>query len=179
MENDVEQVNHDLDTMHLGYVTGVIPRARMQTFERVLWRSLRGNLYLRSAEIDEPIIDPDTDGVVDKNVFCIFAHGNEIISKIKKVSESLGGTLYSIDDSANKRRDSLLQITGRIEDLNNVKKNRTCLSNILYVRLKLILFYYRFYLLQTKLVVLNYSRFLKTLLLGLLSFAKKRPYTTL
>ncbi|GAA5798541.1 V-type ATPase, V0 complex, 116kDa subunit family [Helicostylum pulchrum] len=120
LENDVEQVNHDLDTMHLGYVTGVIPRARMQTFERVLWRSLRGNLYLRSAEIDEPIIDPDTDGVVDKNVFCIFAHGNEIISKIKKVSESLGGTLYSIDDSADKRRESLIQITGRIEDLNNV-----------------------------------------------------------
>lgn len=120
MDNDVEQVQHDLEHMHLGYVTGVIPRARMQTFERVLWRSLRGNLYLKSAEIDEPIVDPDTDGVLDKNVFCIFAHGNEIISKVKKISESLGGTLYPVEDSADKRRDSLLQITGRIEDLNNV-----------------------------------------------------------
>jgi V-type H+-transporting ATPase subunit a len=107
----------------------------MQTFERVLWRSLRGNLYMKSAEIDEPIVDPDTDSVVDKNVFCIFAHGNEIISKIKKISESLGGTLYSIDDSADKRRDSLLEITSRIEDLNNVLSttNQTRRSELLKV----------------------------------------------
>lgn len=121
LENDVEQNNYDSENLHLGYVTGVISRARMQTFERVLWRSLRGNLYMKSAEIDEPIVDPDTDSVVDKNVFCIFAHGTEIIAKIKKISESLGGTLYTIDDSADKRRDSLLEVTSRIEDLNNVK----------------------------------------------------------
>lgn len=121
MENDVEQNNYDSENLHLGYVTGVISRARMQTFERVLWRSLRGNLYMKSAEIDEPIVDPDTDSVVDKNVFCIFAHGTEIIAKIKKISESLGGTLYTIDDSADKRRDSLLEVTSRIEDLNNVR----------------------------------------------------------
>ncbi|KAI8639998.1 V-type ATPase, V0 complex, 116kDa subunit family [Parasitella parasitica] len=120
LDNDVEQVNYESENLHLGHVTGVISRARMQTFERVLWRSLRGNLYMKSAEIDEPIVDPDTDSVVDKNVFCIFAHGTEIIAKIKKISESLGGTLYTIEDSADKRRDALLGITSRIEDLNNV-----------------------------------------------------------
>ncbi|KAG1065127.1 hypothetical protein G6F42_026881 [Rhizopus arrhizus] len=78
----------------------------MQTFERVLWRSLRGNLYMKSAEIDEPII-----------------------------SESLGGTLYTIDDSADKRRDSLLEVTSRIEDLNNVLSttNQTRRSELLKV----------------------------------------------
>ncbi|KAI8047517.1 V-type ATPase, V0 complex, 116kDa subunit family [Gilbertella persicaria] len=135
LENDVEQVHYDLEHMHLGYVTGVIARSRMQTFERVLWRSLRGNLYMKSAEIDEPIVDPDTDSVVDKNVFCIFAHGTEIIAKIKKISESLGGTLYSIDDSVDKRRDSLLQVTSRIEDLNNVLSttNQTRRSELLKI----------------------------------------------
>ncbi|KAI8333487.1 V-type ATPase, V0 complex, 116kDa subunit family [Choanephora cucurbitarum] len=135
LENDVEQVHYDLDNMHLGYVTGVIARSRMQTFERVLWRSLRGNLYMKSAEIDEPIVDPDTDSVIDKNVFCIFAHGTEIIAKIKKISESLGGTLYSIDDSADKRRDSLLDVTSRIEDLNNVLSttNQTRRSELLKI----------------------------------------------
>ncbi|KAG0747394.1 hypothetical protein G6F57_003060 [Rhizopus arrhizus] len=117
LDNDV---HNDFDRLNLGYVTGVIPRTRMQTFERVLWRSLRGNLYIKSAEIDEAIIDPDTDSVVEKNVFAIFAHGSEIIAKIKKISESLGATLYSIDDSADKRRDALLEVTNRIEDLNNV-----------------------------------------------------------
>lgn len=124
LEHDAAQF--ESENLHLGYVTGVISRSRMQTFERVLWRSLRGNLYMKSAEIDEPIVDPDTDSVVDKNVFCIFAHGTEIIAKIKKISESLGGTLYSIDDSADKRRDSLLEVTSRIEDLNNVSNLVIC-----------------------------------------------------
>ncbi|CAO3618883.1 unnamed protein product [Mucor hiemalis] len=133
LEHDAAQF--ESENLHLGYVTGVISRSRMQTFERVLWRSLRGNLYMKSAEIDEPIVDPDTDSVVDKNVFCIFAHGTEIIAKIKKISESLGGTLYSIDDSADKRRDSLLEVTSRIEDLNNVLSttNQTRRSELLKV----------------------------------------------
>lgn len=154
-------------------MTGVIARSRMQTFERVLWRSLRGNLFMKSAEIDEAIVDPDTDNVVDKNVFCIFAHGNEIIAKIKKISESLGGTLYSIDDSADKRRDSLLEVTSRIEDLNNV----SLLNNqVVILETK---YFYRFYLLQTKLVVLNYSKSLKMSPLGLRLFVRKRLYTIL
>ncbi|KAG2219779.1 hypothetical protein INT45_008870 [Circinella minor] len=124
LEHDVEQQNHDeMGRLNLGYVTGVISRARMQTFERVLWRSLRGNLYMNSAEIDEPITDPDSDEVVDKNVFAIFAHGREIINKIKKISQSLGATLYTVDDSPDKRRDAYLEVTGRIEDLNNVLSN--------------------------------------------------------
>ncbi|KAI8376335.1 V-type ATPase, V0 complex, 116kDa subunit family [Radiomyces spectabilis] len=124
LDHDVEeQAHYDLNHLNLNYVTGVIARSRMQTFERVLWRSLRGNLYMNSAEIDEQIVDPVTDEVVDKNVFAIFAHGREIIAKIKKISESLGGTLYSIDDSLDKRRDALLEVTNQIEDFNNVLSN--------------------------------------------------------
>ena len=46
----------------------------MQTFERILWRALRGNLYLNYAEIDEPITDPETDEIVEKNVFIILGY---------------------------------------------------------------------------------------------------------
>ena len=42
------------------FVTGVINRERMSTFERVLWRSCRGNVFLRQAEIVEPLEDPTT-----------------------------------------------------------------------------------------------------------------------
>lgn len=123
LERDVEQANFDGTGLNLGYVTGVISKDRLPTFERVLWRSLRGNLYMNSAEIDEPITDPVTDEVLEKNVFIIFAHGREIISKIKKISESLGGTIYSVDESPDKRRDELLEVTSRIEDLHNVLSN--------------------------------------------------------
>src|SRR6266496_1373707 len=95
----------------------------MQTFERILWRALRGNLYLNYAEIDEPITDPETDEVLEKNVFIIFAHGKEILNKIKKISESLGATLYPVDDNSDKRQESYREVNARIDDLNSVLLN--------------------------------------------------------
>ncbi|KAI9032739.1 V-type ATPase, V0 complex, 116kDa subunit family [Phycomyces nitens] len=120
LEHDVGTGSEDPSHANLGYVTGVISRQRMLTFERVLWRSLRGNLLVKSVEIDEMIVDPDSDETLEKNVFAVFTHGKEMISKAKKISESLGGTLYTVDESADKRRDTLLSITSSIEDLNNV-----------------------------------------------------------
>lgn len=114
----------------LGYVTGVIPTAKIMTFERVLWRILRGNLFMKFSHIEEPIVDPtDSEKVVSKSVFAIFAHGHEIINKIRKISESMGGTLYSVDEDADKRRDALTEATTRIADLNTVSKNQMgCLA---------------------------------------------------
>ncbi|KAF9934752.1 H(+)-transporting V0 sector ATPase subunit a [Mortierella antarctica] len=106
-------------------VTGVIPRNKMQTFERILWRSLRGNLYMNTAEIEEPVIDPSTDMVVEKNVFIIFAHGREILAKIRKIAESLGATLYPIDSSSDRRREALMDVIHHIEDMNAVLVNTT------------------------------------------------------
>lgn len=95
----------------------------MQTFERILWRALRGNLYLKYVEIDEPITDPDTDEVLEKNVFIIFAHGKELLNKITKISESLGATLYPVDSNPNERDNKLTEIILQIEDLNTVLQN--------------------------------------------------------
>lgn len=107
-------------TVDLEFVAGTIDRARMATFERILWRVLRGNLYMNYAEIQEPFHDPSKEEPVRKNVFIIFAHGSELLSKIRKISESMGGTLYPIDSNADKREESLREVTDRIEDLNNV-----------------------------------------------------------
>lgn len=93
----------------------------MATFERILWRALRGNLYLNHAEIDEPITDPTNISVkLQKNVFVIFAHGREILSKIRKISESLGATLYPVDNTLEARRDAALQVMSRLEDFQSV-----------------------------------------------------------
>ncbi|KAF9182430.1 H(+)-transporting V0 sector ATPase subunit a [Haplosporangium sp. Z 767] len=113
------------DGLNLGNVTGVIPRSKMQTFERILWRSLRGNLYMNTVEIDEPIVDPSTDMLVEKNVFIIFAHGQEILAKIRKIAESLGATLYPIDPSSERRRQALSDVVRHIEEFNSVLANTT------------------------------------------------------
>lgn len=95
----------------------------MATFEKILWRALRGNLYLKHVEIEELVTDPTTDAAVQKNVFVIFAHGREILSKIRKISESLGATLYPIDSSPELRRESALEVMSRLEDFQSVLSN--------------------------------------------------------
>ncbi|KAI9140231.1 V-type ATPase, V0 complex, 116kDa subunit family [Paraphysoderma sedebokerense] len=126
LESDIEAGDHTeglLRNANLGFVSGVIERRKMGAFERILWRSLRGNLYMNSAEIDEIIVDPVTDEEVYKTVFIIFAHGRELLAKIKKISESLGATLYQIDPNPEKRREDALEVIARIEELNNVLYN--------------------------------------------------------
>ncbi|KAI9187711.1 H(+)-transporting V0 sector ATPase subunit a [Blastocladiella emersonii ATCC 22665] len=108
---------------HLGFVAGVLDRKKLPAFERILWRALRGNLFLKSVDIDEVIVDPVTDEPVNKAVFAIFAHGRETLDKIRRLSESLGATLYPVDASADKRRADLLQVRARLDDLNQVLYN--------------------------------------------------------
>jgi V-type H+-transporting ATPase subunit a len=58
-----------------------------------------------------------------KDVFIIFAHGGELLAKIRKVAESMGGTLYTIDSSQDKRADALREVSARLEDVDQVLYN--------------------------------------------------------
>ena len=109
--------------MNIGFVAGVIPRERVAAFERILWRTLRGNLYMNQSEIPEPLVDPANNEPINKNVFVIFAHGKELIAKIRKISESLGADLYSVDENSDLRRDQIHEVNTRLSDLGNVLRN--------------------------------------------------------
>ena len=109
--------------MNIGFVAGVIPRDRIGAFERILWRTLRGNLYMNQSEIPEPIIDPTSNEEIHKNVFVIFAHGKNILAKIRKISESLGASLYGVDENSELRRDQIHEVNTRLGDVGNVLRN--------------------------------------------------------
>ncbi|BFZ60517.1 H(+)-transporting V0 sector ATPase subunit a [Saitoella coloradoensis] len=121
--------------MTIGFVTGVIPRTRVNAFERILWRTLRGNLYMNQSEIDEPIVDPTTEEQIEKNVFIIFAHGPQILSKIRKISEALGADLYEVDEDPQERRRQVEEVNTRLDDINAVLSNT---RNTMYAELRMI-----------------------------------------
>lgn len=123
MEDQGRQADRSLSVMNINFVAGVIPRERIAAFERILWRTLRGNLYMNQAEISESIVDPETNETVHKNVFVIFAHGTEIIAKIRKISESLGADVYSVDENSDLRREQMQEVNSRLADLSNVLSN--------------------------------------------------------
>lgn len=120
-----DAAGHDrsFSVMNIGFVAGVIPRERIAAFERILWRTLRGNLYMNQSEIPEPIVNPETNEETSKNVFVIFAHGKEIINKIRKISESLGADIYNVDENSELRREQVQEVNTRLGDLSNVLGN--------------------------------------------------------
>ncbi|SMQ48756.1 unnamed protein product [Zymoseptoria tritici ST99CH_3D7] len=121
--NNNEGAQNSFSVMNIGFVAGVIPRERMAAFERILWRTLRGNLYMNQSEIPDPIINAEKGEETYKNVFVIFAHGKEIIAKIRKISESLGADIYSVDENSELRRDQIHEVNSRLQDLGNVLGN--------------------------------------------------------
>ncbi|KAJ5606107.1 hypothetical protein N7510_008888 [Penicillium lagena] len=121
--NGDTQGQQSFSEMNIGFVAGVIPRDRIGAFERILWRTLRGNLYMNQSEIPEPIIDPTTNEEIHKSVFVIFAHGKNILAKIRKISESLGASLYGVDENSELRRDQIHEVNTRLGDVGNVLRN--------------------------------------------------------
>ncbi|ORX87538.1 V0/A0 complex, 116-kDa subunit of ATPase [Basidiobolus meristosporus CBS 931.73] len=104
----------------ISFVAGVIPREKIGVFERVLWRTLRGNLFMNQEEIEEPFVDPESGREENKNVFIIFAHGQQLINKIKKTADAMGAALYPVEEDQTQRSIKLLDLTAKIEDLNRI-----------------------------------------------------------
>nr|XP_045016764.1 V-type proton ATPase 116 kDa subunit a isoform X2 [Jaculus jaculus] len=104
-------------TGKLGFTAGVINRERMASFERLLWRVCRGNVYLKFSEMDTLLEDPVTKEEIKKNIFIIFYQGEQLRQKIKKICDGFRATTYPCPESAAERREMLSSINVRLEDL--------------------------------------------------------------
>ncbi|TGZ71151.1 hypothetical protein CRM22_002803 [Opisthorchis felineus] len=105
---------------HIDSLAGVIPRDRLPAFERMLWRACRGNVFLKQAEIDEPLEDPTTGTKVNKSVFLVFFQGDQLRTRVKKICEGFHASISPCPDSQADRRNMAIEVMGKIEDLETV-----------------------------------------------------------
>ncbi|XP_060757954.1 V-type proton ATPase 116 kDa subunit a isoform X3 [Neoarius graeffei] len=103
--------------LRLGFVAGVIGRERIPNFERMLWRVCRGNVFLRQADIEDPLEDPTTGDQVHKSVFIIFFQGDQLKNRVKKICEGFRATLYPCPETPQERKEMAVGVNTRIDDL--------------------------------------------------------------
>lgn len=102
----------------VGFVAGTISRHKMEAFQRVLWRTMRGNILVRSTDIAAPV---GFEGVLGcgekKSAFVVFAPGSQTILRIRKICEAIGCTLYDIDADESTRRTMIDETAAQIDDV--------------------------------------------------------------
>ncbi|CVL13276.1 uncharacterized protein FPRN_15222 [Fusarium proliferatum] len=71
------------------------------------------------------IISRDRNKAIKRNVFLIFTHSKEIVTKIQKIpiAESIGGEVYNIDENSDLRRDQIHAVNNRLENVQSVLHN--------------------------------------------------------
>ncbi|KAL2633846.1 hypothetical protein R1flu_005325 [Riccia fluitans] len=103
--------------VRLGYVSGVVPKAKALAFERILFRATRGNMFLKQAPIEQPVTDPATGEKVEKVVFVVFFAGERARLKVTKICEAFGANKYPFPEDATRQRQVKIQVASRLNEL--------------------------------------------------------------
>ncbi|KAI3733252.1 hypothetical protein L1987_64472 [Smallanthus sonchifolius] len=101
----------------LGFVSGLVPRDKSMAFERILFRTTRGNVFLKQNVVEEPVMDPVQGQKVEKNVFIIFYSGERAKNKVLKICDAFGANRYPFTDDIGKRYQIITEVSGKISEL--------------------------------------------------------------
>jgi len=104
----------------LGHLAGIVHREKIFTFEKLLWRATRGNLYFRHIEVPEPILNPIIREYEEKNVFIIFYQGQNTKIRMERLCGAFDAPLYPCPTNPTERRNLLSDIETRITELRTV-----------------------------------------------------------
>ncbi|KAH8965156.1 hypothetical protein BDL97_04G103800 [Sphagnum fallax] len=118
--NELAQVLQKTDPSkhgNLGFITGAVSRSKFVTFERIIFRATRGNMFLKSAAIEQPIIDPATGDKIEKTVFIVFFAGDWSRIKITKICDAFGANRYNFPEDAREQRQMISEVRTRLVEL--------------------------------------------------------------
>ncbi|GMM33725.1 H(+)-transporting V0 sector ATPase subunit A [Saccharomycopsis crataegensis] len=108
------------DQLNVEFVAGIIPQEKIVILERILWRTLRGNLLFKTHEIIEPIYEPESKTSVRKSTFIVLSHGAILLNKIRKIAESLDADLYDLEYAEPARSEAMVSINSQLADIDAV-----------------------------------------------------------
>ncbi|OUM68953.1 hypothetical protein PIROE2DRAFT_38721, partial [Piromyces sp. E2] len=103
-------------------IAGVIERNKLYSFQKILWRALRGNLLFHNMEVEEPSIEKSTDDgePVYEDVFIAMVHGSELVNKIKRICDAFNAVIYDVPDDKETRDKTLQDVNSRLSDIKKV-----------------------------------------------------------
>jgi V-type H+-transporting ATPase subunit a len=112
---------YQADEMSFSNIAGVLPVADRARFERMLFRSTRGNCYVRFADIEEPIRDAATGTDIHKVVFVVFFKSAAIEAKVKRICDAFSAHRYDLKN-LDRPREIDAQQDANYRELEDAKK---------------------------------------------------------
>mmetsp|Transcript_1439 Transcript_1439/g.5466 ORF Transcript_1439/g.5466 Transcript_1439/m.5466 type:complete len:649 (-) Transcript_1439:2090-4036(-) len=89
----------------------------MLSFERVLFRATRGNMFMKQAQIEGSLVDPITGERVEKSVFVVFYAGERARAKITKICEAFDANLYPYPEDFSRQGEMNAEVNERLHEL--------------------------------------------------------------
>ncbi|KAF5184473.1 V-type proton atpase subunit a isoform [Thalictrum thalictroides] len=119
----------------LRFISGIICKAKALSFERMLFRATRGNMFFNQAPAEQHVIDPLSTEVVEKTVFVVFFSGEQAKTKIMKICEAFGANCYPVPEDTTKQRQITREVLSRLSELEatldaGIRHRNTALSEI-------------------------------------------------
>lgn len=120
---DIEMVENDMQSVSFNSIVGIMLMERIPILRKILWRTLRGNLYFHEIPVEEgdEIYEHDS---VKKSVFVVYIHGESLKLRVSKIIQSLDGTIFdNIRGTFDQRQKTLESLNALVGDLYNVVGN--------------------------------------------------------
>ncbi|XP_069817030.1 V-type proton ATPase 116 kDa subunit a 2 isoform X2 [Dendropsophus ebraccatus] len=114
----------------LGFISGLVHYAKLESFEKMLWRACKGYTILTYRELDEFLKDPNTKEPTKWFVFLISYWGEQIGQKVKKICECYHCHMYPYPNSSEERQEIISGLNMRIQDLHARKSGASVPSFI-------------------------------------------------
>jgi V-type H+-transporting ATPase subunit a len=97
LDADYEKGNFVTDEMTFSNIAGTIPTGDKGRFERMLFRSTRGNCYVRFSELNKEALD-SFGNCIPKTCFIIFYKSSALETKIKKICDAFSANRYDLNN---------------------------------------------------------------------------------